>query len=111
VLDNLVEVVRTAGAIGVVGVYVPEDEGAPDDDAKEGRIGFDYGTLFTKGIRMGTGQAPVKRYNRQLRDLITAGRATPGRIVSHELGLDDAPDAYSRFDKREDGWTKVLLHP
>lgn len=111
VLDNLVQVVRTAGAIGVVGVYVPEDDGAPDDDAEEGRIGFDYGTLFTKGIRMGTGQAPVKRFNRQLRDLISVGRATPGQIVSHELGLDDAPDAYSHFDKREDGWTKVLLHP
>ena len=69
--------VRTTGGIGVVGVYVPEDPGASDEGAKEGRIGFDYGTFFTKGQHMGTGQAPVKRYNRQLRDLIIAGRATP----------------------------------
>jgi glutathione-independent formaldehyde dehydrogenase len=110
-LDNLIKVVRFAGAIGVVGVYLPQDDGAADDDAKEGRIGFDFGTLFSKGIRMGTGQAPVKRYNRQLRDLITAGRATPSFIVSHELDLDDGPDAYQHFDKREDGWTKVVLHP
>lgn len=60
---------------------------------------------------MGTGQAPVKRYNRQLRDLIVAGRARPGWIVSHELSLDQAPDAYERFDRRDDGWTKVLLRP
>jgi glutathione-independent formaldehyde dehydrogenase len=111
VLDNLVSVVRTAGAIGVVGVYMPEDPGATTDGAKEGRIGWDYGTFFTKGQRMGTGQAPVKRYNRQLRDLIIEGRARPSWIVSHELSLDEAPSAYENFDKRVAGWTKVLLHP
>lgn len=111
VLDNLVASVRTTGGIGVVGVYVPEDPGASSDLAKEGRIPWQYGQFFTKGQSMGTGQAPVKRYNRQLRDLIVAGRATPGWIVSHELGLDEAPDGYAHFDAREDGWTKVLLHP
>ena len=60
---------------------------------------------------MGTGQAPVKRYNRQLCDLIIAGRATPGFLVSHEIGLDAAADGYERFDNREEGWTKVLLKP
>lgn len=111
VLDNLVKSVRTTGALGVVGVYLPEDPGAATEGAKEGRIGFDYGTFFTKGQRMGTGQAPVKRYNRQLRDLMIAGRARPGWIVSHELSLDQAADAYERFDRRDDGWTKVFLHP
>ncbi len=111
VLDNLVQTVKSAGAIGVVGVYMPQDEGARDEGAKQGRIGWDYGTFFTKGQRMGTGQAPVKRYNRQLRDLITAGRATPGRIVSHELPLTQAVGGYDKFDRRVDGYTKVLLHP
>jgi glutathione-independent formaldehyde dehydrogenase len=111
VLDNLVKVVRSAGAIGVVGVYVPSDPGATEEGAKVGRIGWDYGTFFSKGQRMGTGQAPVKRYNRELRDLITAGQAKPSFIVSHELGLAEAPDAYDKFDKRCDGYTKVLLHP
>ena len=111
VMDNLVAVVRSAGSIGVVGVYVPEDPGAANELAKQGRVAFEFGTFFTKGQRMGTGQAPVKRYNRALRDLIIAGRARPSFIVSHELGLDEAPDAYARFDRREDGWTKVLLHP
>jgi glutathione-independent formaldehyde dehydrogenase len=40
---------------------------------------------------MGTGQCPVKRYNRLLRDLIVAGSAKPGWIVSHELSPAEAP--------------------
>jgi glutathione-independent formaldehyde dehydrogenase len=111
VLDNLVQVVRTTGAIGVVGVYMPEDPGANGELAREGRIPWEYGQFFTKGQRMGTGQCPVKRYNRELRDLIIAGKARPSFIVSHELPLDEAPAGYDHFDKREDGWTKVLLHP
>jgi glutathione-independent formaldehyde dehydrogenase len=111
VLDKLVEVVRSTGRIGVVGVYNPQDPGAATEGAKEGRIGFDYGSVFDKNIAMGHGQCPVKRYNRQLRDLIIRGRAHPGLIVSHELSLDEAPRGYDQFDKRVDGWTKVLLHP
>ena len=111
VLDNLVKVVRPTGGIGVVGVYVPDDPGAADEGAKQGRIGWDYGSFFMKGQQMGTGQAPVMRYNRQLRDLIIAGRATPSFLVSHELPLTEAADGYERFDKRESGWTKVLLKP
>jgi glutathione-independent formaldehyde dehydrogenase len=111
VMDALVRCVRTTGAIGVVGVYVPQDPNAVSEGAKQGRIGFDFGTLFQKGQRLGTGQCPVKRYNQQLRDLIIAGRAKPSMLVSHEVSLDDAPDAYQKFDKRIDGYTKVLLHP
>lgn len=109
-LDNLVNVVRTTGGIGVVGVYVPEDPGLSEPEQAD-RVGWQYGTFFTKGQSMGTGQAPVKRYNRQLRDLIITGRATPSFIVSHEIGLDEAPDAYDKFDRRVDGYTKVLLKP
>lgn len=110
-MNNLVRSVRATGAIGVVGVFVPQDPQGPDEDAKQGRIAFDMGLFFQKGLRMATGQANVKAYNRQLRDLIAAGRATPSFLVSHNLGLDDAPDAYRHFDNREDGWTKVVLHP
>ncbi len=109
-LDNLVNVVRTTGGIGVVGVYVPADPGLSEPSSAD-RVAWQYGTFFTKAQSMGTGQAPVKRYNRQLRDLIIAGRATPSFIVSHELGLDEAPDAYDKFDKRVEGYTKVLLKP
>jgi glutathione-independent formaldehyde dehydrogenase len=111
VLDSLVRAVKTTGGIGVVGVYVPSDPLAASEGAQQGRIGFDYGTFFQKGQQMGTGQCPVKRYNERLRDLIIAGKAAPSLLVSHELSLDEAPAAYEKFDKRIDGYTKVLLHP
>ncbi|MFD6726395.1 aldehyde dehydrogenase, partial [Streptomyces sp. NPDC060131] len=53
----------------------------------------------------------VKRYNRQLRDMIIEGRAEPSFVVSHELPLDQAPSGYDKFDKRIEGYTKVVLHP
>lgn len=111
VVDNLVKVVRATGGIGVVGVYVPQDPGAGSELAKKGRVAFDFGTLFTRGQAVGTGQTPVKRYNRGLRDLIISGKARPSFLVSHELSLEEGPEAYEHFDKREDGWTKVVLHP
>jgi glutathione-independent formaldehyde dehydrogenase len=32
-------------------------------------------------------------------------------VVSHELPLDDAPEGYRHFDARDEGWTKVVMHP
>ncbi|MEW5927512.1 MAG: glutathione-independent formaldehyde dehydrogenase [Gemmatimonadota bacterium] len=110
-MNRLVASVRPTGSLGVVGVFPPEDPNGPDPLMQEGQIAFDFGEFFTKGLRMGTGQANVKRYNRQLRDLIAAGRASPSFIVSHRLPLEQAPDAYRHFDAREDGWTKVILRP
>jgi glutathione-independent formaldehyde dehydrogenase len=110
-LNNLVQSVRFTGGIGVVGVFVPEDPGASDDLAKQGQVAFAFGQFWFKGQSMGSGQCPVKRYNRQLRNLIHAGVARPSFIVSHRVGLDEAPSAYEHFDKRDDGWTKVLLKP
>ena len=111
VLNELVHAVKATGGIGVVGVYLPEDPGAADELAKQGKLAFDYGTFFFKGQSMGTGQCNTKNYNARQRDLITAGRANPGFLVSHELPLDQAAHGYDQFDKRVDGWTKVLLHP
>jgi glutathione-independent formaldehyde dehydrogenase len=110
-MNDLVASVRATGGIGVVGVFVPEDPKSPDELMQEGKIAFDIGNFFAKGLSLGSGQANVKRYNRELRDLIHAGKATPSWIVSHHLHLDDGPDAYGHFDARDDGWTKVILHP
>lgn len=110
-INNLIQAVRPTGRIGVVGVFVPEDPSAADELAKAGKFAFDFGTFFFKGQSMGTGQANVKQYNRQLRNLIHAGKLKPGVIVSHELNLDQAAEGYANFDDRKDGWTKVLLHP
>ena len=32
-------------------------------------------------------------------------------LVSHELPLEDAVEAYKRFDEGDKGWTKVVLKP
>ncbi|SDN02216.1 glutathione-independent formaldehyde dehydrogenase [Actinacidiphila guanduensis] len=111
VLNSLVETVRPTGKLGIPGLYVPSDPGGPDDHAKHGQLLVSIGRMFEKGQRMGTGQTNVKRYNRKLRDLIIAGRARPSFVVSHELPLDQAPMAYEKFDKRVEGFTKVVLHP
>jgi glutathione-independent formaldehyde dehydrogenase len=110
-LNNLVRSVRFTGSLGVVGVFVPEDPDGPDDLARHGQVAFDYGMFWFKGQRMGSGQCPVKRYNRQLRDLIHVGKAKPSWLVSHQLPLTSAADAYEHFDRRDDGWTKVVLSP
>lgn len=32
-------------------------------------------------------------------------------IVSHEIPLEGAPEAYDKFARRVDGYTKVLIKP
>src|SRR5690606_481907 len=89
----------------------PRTRAARAGGAKQGEPLAAMGKLVEKGQRMGTGQANVKAYNRQLRDLIIAGRAKPSFVVSQRIPLQRAPEAYEKFDKREEGWTKVLLKP
>jgi threonine dehydrogenase-like Zn-dependent dehydrogenase len=110
-LNNLVQSVKFTGTIGVVGVFIPEDPGSPDPLYQKGEVAFDYGLSWFKGQTIGNGQANVKAYNRQLCRLIEAGKAKPSWIVSHELPLDQAPEGYQHFDARDNGWTKVVLHP
>lgn len=110
-MNNLVKSVRFTGHIGVVGIFLPADPGAADKLSQQGEIAFDQGLAWFKGQKIGNGQANVKAYNRQLRDLIHTGRARPSWIVSHQLPLDQAPQAYQHFDARDDGWTKVVLKP
>jgi threonine dehydrogenase-like Zn-dependent dehydrogenase len=108
-MNNLVKSVKFTGGIGVVGIFLPQDPGGPDALSKQGEIPFDMGLFWFKCKHIGTGQANVKDYNRQLRDLIHVGKAKPSFIVSHRLPLEDAPNAYQHFDARDNGWTKVVL--
>jgi glutathione-independent formaldehyde dehydrogenase len=101
-LNQLVRVVRPAGSLGVPGYCAPPDPG---------RLPLSLDAVLEKGLRLGTGQANVKRYNRQLRDLIAQGRARPGFVVSHELPLVEAPTAYESVERQAEGFTKVILKP
>ena len=111
VLNQMIDVVDPTGALGIPGLYVPTDPGGVDESAKRGALSINFGRLFEKGLRLATGQCNVKRYNAYLRDLIMAGKAKPGFVVSHQVPLEEATDAYVKFDKRIDGYTKVILNP
>jgi glutathione-independent formaldehyde dehydrogenase len=108
-LENCLKVVNATGSVGVIGVYIAPDPGAKDANAKKGIYPFPVADFFDKGIVMGSGQAPVKKYNEYLRDLIVNGKAKPSKIVSHHIHIDQAPDAYDKFDRRIEGYTKVLI--
>jgi 2-desacetyl-2-hydroxyethyl bacteriochlorophyllide A dehydrogenase len=43
--------------------------------------------------------------------LVQEGRIQPEFVVSHRLGLSEAPAAYEMFDKHADGCLKVILDP
>lgn len=59
-MNNLIRSVRPTGGIGVIGVFVPEDPKAADRLEQNGQIAFDLGLFFSKGLRVGSGQANVK---------------------------------------------------
>ncbi len=111
VLGDVIRVTNATGHVGLIGAYFPADPGAPTPQLKTGQYELPLGMAWNKGISIEMGQAPVKQYNVYLRDLIIAGLMKPSMIVSHRLPLNEAPDAYAKFDKRTDGYTKVVLKP
>jgi len=108
VLSDLVNVTNPAGHLGIIGAYMPQDPRARNEQEKNGLLTIPFGLLWTKGLSMQTGQASVKNYHAQLRDLIVGGKAKPSFIVSDRIGLDEAPDAYAGFDKRDEV-TKAVI--
>jgi len=70
-----------------------------------------WAKLFNKGVSIGMGRDDDKRWNRRLRDMIINGAAKPSQIVSHRLSLDQAPDAFRKFDQPQDGYIKIILKP
>lgn len=112
------DVIAACSAIGRTLPLVQLVEPGPDlrnedgegslDGRADGAVGIDF-RCSVECIQRRF-QRPLQ-YNRQLRDLIVAGRATPSFIVSPWVGLADAPEWYEKFDERQDGVPKVLLRP
>lgn len=48
VLENMIKVTRACGGLGIPGLYVPTDPGAPDKAAGQGMISLSFGKLFEK---------------------------------------------------------------
>jgi glutathione-independent formaldehyde dehydrogenase len=111
VLMDIARVVNPTGALGIIGVYLESDPRAPNEAEKAGYLMLPWGEIWSKGLTVKNGQTPVKEFHIFLRNLIIAGRAKPGFIVTDRINIEDAPRAYKEFDKREDLVKAVIKFP
>jgi glutathione-independent formaldehyde dehydrogenase len=110
VLNQLMDITFVAGGIGIPGLYVVEDPGAPNEEAKKGILKIRFGKGWAKSLHFHTGQAPVLQYNRQLMQAILHDRLPIAKIVNATvISLDDAPQGYADFDKG--AAKKYVLNP
>jgi glutathione-independent formaldehyde dehydrogenase len=100
VLNDIMSVARAGAKLGIPGLYVTGDPGAADDNAKHGQIGVRLGLGWAKSHQFITGQCPVKRYNRQLMNMILADKAEIAKAVNATvIPLDQAVEGYRDFDR------------
>lgn len=110
VLNQMMEITRAAGSIGIPGLYVTEDPGAVDKAAQQGSLSLRFGLGWAKAQSFHTGQTPVLKYNRQLMQAILHDRLPIADIVNARvIALDDAPQGYETFD--QGAATKFVLDP
>ncbi len=110
VLNSVMEVTRAGGGIGIPGLYVTEDPGAGDDNAKVGRLGIRIGLGWAKSHYFTTGQCPVMKYNHQLMNAILYDKIQIAKAVNVEvISLDEGPQGYKDFDKG--AATKYVIDP
>ncbi|HZO33662.1 MAG TPA: zinc-dependent alcohol dehydrogenase [Gaiellaceae bacterium] len=95
-----VDIVRRGGTISVIGVYGGMADPLP------------LLTIFDKQIQLRMGQANVLRWVPDLLPLLADGDPLGvDGFASHHLPLERGPEAYAKFQKKEDGFVKVLLQP
>jgi len=100
VLNSLMEVTRAGGALGIPGLYVTDDPGGVDENAKVGRLGIRIGLGWAKSHTFATGQCPVLKYNRALMQAILYDKIQIAKAVNvATISLDEAPQGYKDFDK------------
>lgn len=99
VLREAIMCCRKAGTVSVPGVYLGLIDKIP------------FGAAMNKGLTIKSGQTHVRRYMQPLFDLIGAGKLTPASIITHRIGLDQAPEMYDTFRSKKDGCIKVVIKP
>jgi threonine dehydrogenase-like Zn-dependent dehydrogenase len=72
---------------------------------------FPIGHVLVKHLTVRTGQCPVQKYFKTVFDAIEAGEVDPSVLITHRIGLDEVPSAYSHICKRDEGYLKVLVRP
>jgi glutathione-independent formaldehyde dehydrogenase len=100
VLNQVMQVTRAGGAVGIPGLYVTEDPGGVDENAKFGNLSIRIGLGWAKSLAFTTGQCPVLRYNRALMMAILYERVQIAAAVNATvIGLEEAPAGYQEFDQ------------
>jgi threonine dehydrogenase-like Zn-dependent dehydrogenase len=101
VLYGCIDTVRRGGTVSISGVYGGQVDPMP------------MFQLFDKGIQLRMGQAHVKRWIDELMPLVTEESDPLGTadLASHKIPIEEAPEAYEMFQKKEDGATKVVIEP
>src|SRR5205085_12625817 len=82
VLNSVMTVTRAGGAIGIPGLYVTDDPGGVDANAKSGNLSIRIGLGWAKSHSLTTGQCPVLRYNRQLMQAILHDKVQIAKAVN-----------------------------
>ena len=99
-LHLAIDLVRRGGTISLIGVYGGMADPLP------------MLTLFDKQVQLRMGQANVRRWVPELMPLLLDGDPLGvDGFASHRVPLEEAPDAYAKFQRKEDGYVKVLLQP
>jgi threonine dehydrogenase-like Zn-dependent dehydrogenase len=92
--------VRRGGTLSLAGVYAGPVQMFP------------LGDLFDLQVTLRMGQANVKRWIDDLLPLLADGDPLGvDDLVTHELPLAAAPEAYAGFQAKRDGAVKIVLRP
>ena len=98
-LQWAVEAVAKAGTVGIIGVYPPQ------------MTSFPIGAAMNKNLTAKMGNCNHRRNIPRLLDLVRTGAIDPATVLTQDQSLVSAIDAYTTFDQRAAGWTKVVLDP
>jgi threonine dehydrogenase-like Zn-dependent dehydrogenase len=99
VLRQAIQACRKGGTLSIPGVY----GGILDK--------INFGAAFQKGLTLRMGQTHVPRYMAPLLRRIEQGEIDPSRVISHRIGIDQAPDAYKAFLHKDDACIKFVMFP
>ncbi|MGH2961015.1 MAG: zinc-binding dehydrogenase [Solirubrobacterales bacterium] len=95
-LDLACRVARKAGTVSVTGVYAE-------------RVEVHMGVVWIKALTLRTGHANVIGHLDRVLAMLASGVLDPTPLVTHHMGLDEAPDAYAVYDRREA--LKIVMTP
>ncbi|KAK9415874.1 putative Alcohol dehydrogenase [Seiridium unicorne] len=109
IISEAVKVTQASGGIGIIGVYAsfPNSSGIPRGATMPANISFPIAEWWIKGQSIRGGGVDPRPIIPKLLALVQAGRAKPSFIVSSEIGLEDVPDGYKAFDRKEE--TKIVI--